>query len=393
MQLFDDIKEMVYQIRVIDIASGNKYSIGSGFLVSDAGHVATNFHVVAPYVHEPQKYRLEYVHHDGEVRSLSVVATDVVNDLALVHDAQSSGPHLPLAAADLSKGDRIYSMGNPQDLGMTIIEGTYNGLVENTRHRKILFSGSLNAGMSGGPALNASGEVIGVNVSKGGEQLSFLVPVNHLAALVSDNPVVDDSRDHISEITAALLGEQQMLYEELMSKPPVANSMGSLQVLEKWLDPLRCWGHSADEEDVKYDAVHQHCRLEDQIYVSQELEVGFFYYDFELVSTQDLNRFQFYHVLEERFSHRGFSNSYDDEQVTPYRCHDDVVEMGGHRWKVSSCFRAYIKFEGLYDASMAMVSMDYRDTAAVATIGASGVSVDTAVSIFRTFAESVTWKP
>jgi hypothetical protein len=315
----------------------------------------------------------------------------VVNDLALVYDGDISGPSLPLASGELSKGDRIYSMGNPQDLGMTIIEGTYNGLVENTRHRKILFSGSLNAGMSGGPALNSRGEVIGVNVSKGGEQLSFLVPVNHLASLVSDNLAAPFGRDHISEIATALLAEQQQFYRELMANPPAGKPMGKLQVLEKWLAPLRCWGHTADGEDVKYDAVHQHCRLEDQIYVSEDLEVGFFYYDFELISTRDLNRFQFYHVLEERFSHRLFTNSWNDEQVTGYRCHDDVVDIGDYRWKVSSCFRAYRKFEGLYDASMAMVSLDYNDTAAVATVGASGVSADTALAIFREFAGKVTW--
>ena len=152
--LFDAVQDRVYQVRVIDVASGDKYSIGSGFLVSDTGYIATNFHVVSSFVHEPEKYRLEYVRHDGAVGPLRLMATDVIHDLALVFSGDAPATFLPLATGPVANGDRIYSMGNPHDLGMTIIEGTYNGLVENSRYKKILFSGSLNPGMSGGPALN-----------------------------------------------------------------------------------------------------------------------------------------------------------------------------------------------------------------------------------------------
>ena len=55
-------------------------------------------------------------------------------------------------------------MGNPHDLGMSIVEGTYNGLLEKSLYRKIHFSGALNGGMSGGPALSrSSGKLVGLN--------------------------------------------------------------------------------------------------------------------------------------------------------------------------------------------------------------------------------------
>ena len=55
------------------------------------------------------------------------------------------------------KGERLYSMGNPLDLGFTIIEGTYNGLVDRTYNDRVHFSGALNPGMSGGPTVSAEG--------------------------------------------------------------------------------------------------------------------------------------------------------------------------------------------------------------------------------------------
>jgi len=392
--LFEQGKRSVYQIRVIDVASGDKYSIGSGFQVSPEGLIATNFHVVSAFVHEPKKYRLESVRHDGTVYPVTLLLTDVVHDLALLQTDHPADTYLELAAGELGKGDRLYSMGNPRDLGMSIIEGTYNGLVENSRYRKILFSGSLNPGMSGGPALDASGKVMGINVSKGGEQLSFLVPVEHLRALLEENAAGIAVADHGERIRDALLADQDEFYQGLVSRAPAQKTLGALTIPDRLADSLRCWGHSVDEEDKekKYTAVHQHCRAEDNIFVTQSLYTGAFQYDFELINSDELNRFQFYSLLQEQFAHPSFANTNDKEQVDNFACQDDLVRFNGHRWKVSTCMRPYKKYKGLFDASMIMVSMDFADQAAVVTVNASGISAENAVAVFEHIAGSVAWK-
>ena len=392
--LFERGKQAVYQIRVIDVASGDKYSIGSGFQVSADGLIGTNFHVVSAFVHEPRKYRLEYIRSDGEVHPVTLLLTDVVHDLALLKTDQPSETYLELATGELVKGDRIYSMGNPLDLGMSIIEGTYNGLVENSRYRKILFSGSLNAGMSGGPALDSSGKVMGINVSRGEEQMSFLVPVEHLRALLAEHATGVEVTDHAERIRNALLGEQNSFYQSLISQPPREKALGALVIPDRLAESLRCWGHSVDEEDEdeKYTSAHQHCRAEDNIFVTQQLYIGAFQYDFELINTSELNRFQFYTLLQEQFAHPSFGNTNDKEQVDKFTCEDDLVRINDHRWKVSTCMRAYKKYKGLFDASMTMVSMDFADRAAVVTVSASGISAEKAVAVFQYIAETVKWK-
>ena len=57
----------------------------------------------------------------------------------------------------MSQGERIYSLGNPLDVGFAVIEGTYNGLVERSFYPTIFFAGSLNPGVSGGPTLDQQG--------------------------------------------------------------------------------------------------------------------------------------------------------------------------------------------------------------------------------------------
>ena len=74
-----------------------------------------------------------------------------------------------------------------------MVPGPTNGLVEHSYEDRLLFSGSLNPGMSGGPSLNSQGDVIGVNVATAGSQLSFLVPVKKVKRMLAKNRVLDAS--------------------------------------------------------------------------------------------------------------------------------------------------------------------------------------------------------
>ena len=390
--LFDDLKGMVYQIRVIDLASGDKFSIGSGFLISEKGHIATNFHVVSSYVHEPEKYRLEFVKQDGNTSPATLLTIDVVHDLAILSTNEKHLKFLHISENPLHQGNRIYSMGNPQDLGMTIIEGTYNGLVEKSRYKKILFSGSLNSGRSGGPAINQEGEIIGVNVSKGGEQLSFLVPALHLNTLYKHSltqPLETNLQDYI---TKALHADQEAFYQKILNKPIKLEPLGELMVPTKFSNSLKCWGHTIDKKDIKYEAAHQHCTSQDDIYISDKLGVGDFFYQYEWITTNYLNRFQFYTVLQERFTHNQLNNTYEEKDVSEYLCKAQFVTFGARSWKVATCFRAYKQHLGLYDAQILISSIDDNKKAAIIKVGATGISSKNALGIFKKIMESTQWK-
>lgn len=388
--IFESWRSQVYQIRVIDIASADKFSIGSGFLVSRQGHVATNFHVVSSYVHEPKKYRLELVHDNGDTAPINLLAIDVIHDLAIAQVAGISAKGLVLSKRLLQNGDRMFSMGNPHDLGMTVIEGNYNGFVQHVRHKQILFSGSLNSGMSGGPAFNAAGEVIGVNVAKGGEQIGFLVPVEYLSALLS-NMQNQQGKDFEAVIAAALLADQQQFFGAIVNKPVEQEVLEQISIPVNMADTLKCWGHTEDKDDYLYKSIHQHCRSEDQIFISDRLIAGHFSYDYEWIATDELNAFQFYKAVQSRFRHTDLANSYDEEEVSDFACHTERVDIAEHQWKISSCMRAYVKYPGLYDVSMVMASLDYSDKALVAKLGASAISKDNAARLIRYMMEHTQW--
>lgn len=391
-QLFKQLKQQVYQIRVIDLASGDKSSIGSGFQISKDGYLATNFHVVSSYVHEPKKYRLEYVFHDGSTGDIELMDIDIIHDLAIVKIQPIQNKHFKFNLDPLSKGDRIYSMGNPHDLSMLIIEGNYSGLIKESRYKKILFSGSLNAGMSGGPAFNHSGKLIGVNVAKGSEQLSFLVPVTELKKLFDHVKKNGKEINLQKRIKTSLLNDQESFYNTLLKSDWASEALGDTMVSTKLDDSLKCWGHALDKEDVHYKTAHKHCVSEDVIFISQKMKTGTFSFDYEWTTTKDLNRFQFYTQLEKRFSHTKINNISKKEDAENYDCHNDFIELSNHSWKISTCSRPYKKYLGLHDVLLLLNSVDSDNKSLLVKSRMSGVSKENSMKFIKRFLGEIKWK-
>jgi S1-C subfamily serine protease len=167
---------------------------GSGFVLDKAGHVLTNYHVVAG-----ANRGIEVMLSNKRRYAAKVVGTDRVHDLALL---QIDAPNLePVTLADssgLAVGQKVYAIGNPFGLSGTMtrgiissirsIRGSEGALIEDA----IQTDAAINPGNSGGPLLNSRGEVIGINTmiaSNGADQSSgigFAIPVNTAKAVLAD---------------------------------------------------------------------------------------------------------------------------------------------------------------------------------------------------------------
>ena len=122
----------VVKVQCIETSSGAKATIGSGFFVSPRGHLITNYHVISDLVARPDRYRAELIDLRDRVRPVRILAIDVVHDLALLRTEPGGDPWFALAPAAPDRGARLFSLGHPLDLGLSIVEGTFNGLLEHT---------------------------------------------------------------------------------------------------------------------------------------------------------------------------------------------------------------------------------------------------------------------
>ena len=110
-QIYEQHSKSVYQIQIIDIKSDARASIGSGFRIKHNDFVVTNFHVISEAIHEPSRYRIEYINENGDIGVLTPLAIDVVHDISILSANKSSQNHLEFGNEDkLTKGSRIYSM-------------------------------------------------------------------------------------------------------------------------------------------------------------------------------------------------------------------------------------------------------------------------------------------
>ena len=395
--LYEQSQQSVFQIRVIDLSTGKKSSLGSGFYITPQGHVVTNYHVIADYVMRPEHYRIEQANPDGTSEQLKLLYVDCVHDLALLQGGKLPQAFLKLSDHSPVKGERVFSLGNPHDFGFTIIEGTFNGLMKESRYRKLLFSGALNPGMSGGPAINHQGEVIGVNVSTMGNNLSFVVPVEFVREM---NQTVQ--REGAVEVYAfkplierQLLKDQREHLQKILTAQWEKIAVGDLRVPGEIADVVKCWGKTYDEKNALMKKVITSCAGTDSLYLSSQIKTGYYKYQSSLHESKGLNALRLYHHLERDlaswFSLDG-SIEVNDEDFTKPQCETAFVSLGKRTWKVATCARQYKQFRQLYDTELIFETVDQPHQGVLGHLQVMGVPKDIGAEFVRKFMREIRWQ-
>jgi S1-C subfamily serine protease len=163
-------------------AKGRPLAFGSGFVI-DAGVVITSYHVIKGSTSASAK-----LIGDSESAPIEgVLAADPSVDLVLL-----SAPTLraaPLMLGDshaAAIGDRVFVVGNPEDLEGTFSEGIISGKRQLEKMRLLQITAPISGGSSGGPVLDTQARVIGVATSslKGGQNLNFAITGDHVGTLL-----------------------------------------------------------------------------------------------------------------------------------------------------------------------------------------------------------------
>lgn len=175
----------------IDVRTGTSASTGSGFVLREDGYVLTNQHVIASAVNGAGQVTV--VFSDGSEEPAQIVGSTSDYDLAVLHVDRDGLEPLVLGDSDaLVVGEPVVAIGAPLGLEGTVTSGivsalnrpvTINGDDGSSFMNAIQTDAAINLGNSGGPLVNAAGEVIGVNSaiaatagSSGSSGLGFAIP-------------------------------------------------------------------------------------------------------------------------------------------------------------------------------------------------------------------------
>jgi serine protease DegQ len=177
-----------------------QYGVGTGVVIVDKGIILTNLHVVQG------GQRLEITFSDGMTTTANITGVQASDDLAVLQ-AHKIPDDLTAAAlastADLLPGDHVAAVGFPFGIGPSVSAGVVSGLKREFKspdsgeniQNLIQFDAAANPGNSGGPLVNANGEVVGIvtgilNPSKQRTfiGIGFAVPIENAASAVGIPP-------------------------------------------------------------------------------------------------------------------------------------------------------------------------------------------------------------
>lgn len=167
---------------------GEEQGLGTGFVVSEDGLIATNLHVIG----EARPISVKFS--DGREQAVTAVhASDRSLDLAVLRIDASGLPMLRFGDENqIQQGQRVVAIGNPLGLRHSLVEGIVSARRRMEGRDMIQLAIPIERGNSGGPVLDRHGRVIGIVTMKSAvtANLGFAIQINHLRRLLDKpNPV------------------------------------------------------------------------------------------------------------------------------------------------------------------------------------------------------------
>lgn len=203
--------------------------LGTGFIISEDGYILTNAHVI------DGGQTVMVVDSDMNEYEAEVIGSDAQTDIAVLKIDPSEMDIVPVEfgkSSELRIGELAIAIGNPLgfDLYGTMTTGIISGLnrtvtIEDNTMTLLQTSASINNGNSGGPLINAYGQVIGITSAKidstYGESLGFAIPIDEALPIVENlvqygyvigRPSIGISGKDITEILSIYLGVPEGVY-------------------------------------------------------------------------------------------------------------------------------------------------------------------------------------
>ena len=219
-QLYQDVARSIVTIQALE-RDGNMANFGSG-VVTAAQTVVTNCHVLEGGV--DFSVISGHTTHKGTLR-----AADADRDLCELQVATLQAPRVALFTGRLRVGQRVYAVGAPEGLELTISEGLISSIRELDGAHYIQTSAPISSGSSGGGLFDVEGRLIGLTafIITEGQNLNFALPaswITELAARSGSRPLLAN-RDAVNE-------KWQARSAELRAKK---NWTGLLTATQQWV--------------------------------------------------------------------------------------------------------------------------------------------------------------
>jgi len=248
--------------------------------------------------------------------------------------------------------------------------------------------------MSGGPALDADGRVMGVNVAKrlDGELVSFLVPAPFARALLDEARKAPVASGPLYETAATqLLEHQERLTRALLERPLGTERRFGYAVPVPDHDFVRCWAQDQQRAFKVLKLEHISCVMDTQLVVDN-VRTGGVTIRHETYDGTGLGTLRFTRMYSKSFENEAFLR-FRTEDRTVAKCHERYVDASGLPLRAVICFNAYTRLRGLFDMSLLVTTMNQPMHGVQGRIDARGITYENGLKLAEYYLKGYAWQP
>lgn len=179
-----DYKDIITQSSKSLVTIYTDVALGSGFIITKDGYIATNAHVIN------NSKSIKVITYDNITHDVKLIGYDSKYDIALLK-IDGDYPYLQFDNSDdVYLGERVIALGNPLGLTFSVTEGIISGVHRtdsNGLSDYLQTDAPLNPGNSGGPLLDTNGKVIGITNIKirGSDNIGFALESNTIIDIIN----------------------------------------------------------------------------------------------------------------------------------------------------------------------------------------------------------------
>lgn len=227
-EMYDKAQSVV---TIYACCKNGRSSVVSGVLIDSTGIVLTNSHVVPP----ERKYSIKL----GSQTYLlqKVIYRDALHDFALLQTNYRSTRYISLGNSDDAKvEDEVFAIGSPGDMRGTFTKGIISAPKRFVKQIKMLqHTANISQGSSGGPLLNARGELIGINTLEltESQEINFAIPINDIVASIPEKVIKSNELRQ-----KMLLARARQALSNLKYKAAIARCNEALNLIPESLEAI-----------------------------------------------------------------------------------------------------------------------------------------------------------
>ncbi len=385
-ELFQNAKPSLFRVFSSISQTTPKSSYGTGFVVNaKEGLLVTNYHVVSSYFTDiKQQYKI-FVEIEKERKEAQILDISINHDLALLKVKHRFPYQLSIRLDEPALGSKIYSLGLPNDLNMSITEGIYNGKLDQSIEGNIQMSNPINSGMSGGPTIDEHGQVIGVNVSYliGSNNLSFAVAKEHLLSLLTR------SRQESKELKYSTILNRDIEAYQTKLRTSLKEEQLKSEELRNWKfripdKIMKCWADVRDTDNNNSRVFFHQCSLSDAIFIDRDYYAGQINFATMIPEKKYSSPIWYNTILNSYFTNKtllehslvDFLNREKTEKVSEQCSQSITVNKHNIAFKLNWCIKAPVQFAPLAEISWRGASMGQDEERIIFSGRAKGFKED-----------------